>query len=146
MSPLHSRGSPTPSVGSTITRGPQQRVTKSEVIASPLPSRGPKGGRKCYVTPAFSGVPNAKRREKIRSGHLASLGYTHAETNNFFCIFFWSVTPVIRVTLEKNFIFSYIFLSTYVTLHTAEGSFWYLVSINSYPMPLLSSYRDCKWQ
>ena len=29
--------------------------TKSEVAASPLPSRGPKRGRKCYVTPAFSG-------------------------------------------------------------------------------------------
>ena len=26
--------------------------------ASPLPSRGPKGGRKCYITPAFLGVPN----------------------------------------------------------------------------------------
>ena len=42
----------------------------SEVIASPVPSRGPKRGRNCYVTPAFSGVPNAKRGEKIRSGHL----------------------------------------------------------------------------
>ena len=27
---------------------------------SPLPLRGPKRGRKCYVTRAFSGVPNAK--------------------------------------------------------------------------------------
>ena len=27
-------------------------------------------GRKCYITPAFSGVPNAKRGDKIRSGYL----------------------------------------------------------------------------
>ena len=51
------------------------------MAASPLPSRGPKKGRKCYVTPAFSGIPNAKRGEqnqkwsstkgnKIRSGYL----------------------------------------------------------------------------
>ena len=32
-----------------------------------MSSWGPKRGRKCYVTPAFSGVPNAKRGEKIRS-------------------------------------------------------------------------------
>ena len=57
-SPLHSRGSPTPSAGSKIRSGPQQRGTKSEVAASPLPSQGPKQGRKCYVTPAFSGIPN----------------------------------------------------------------------------------------
>ena len=44
------------------------KVTKSEVAASPLPSRGPKGGRKSYVTPAFSGVP--KQGGKIRSGRL----------------------------------------------------------------------------
>ena len=56
-SPLHSRGSPTPSAGSKIRSGPQQRGRKSEVAASPLPSWGPKRGRKCYVTPAFSGVP-----------------------------------------------------------------------------------------
>ena len=30
---------------------------------------GPKTGRKCFVTPASSGVPNAKRGEKTRSGH-----------------------------------------------------------------------------
>ena len=59
MSPLHSRGCPTPSAG-----------RKSDVATSPLPSRGPKRGRKCYFTPAFSGVPNTKRGEKIRSGYL----------------------------------------------------------------------------
>ena len=44
--------------------------TKSEVATSPLPSRGPTSGRKCCVTLAFSGVPNAKRGVKIRSGCL----------------------------------------------------------------------------
>ena len=39
-----------------ILGDPQHRGTKSEVAASPLPSRGPKRGRKCYVTPAFLGV------------------------------------------------------------------------------------------
>ena len=34
----------------------------------PLPSRGPKSGRKCYVTPAFSGVP--KQGNKIRIHYL----------------------------------------------------------------------------
>ena len=40
------------------------------MATSPLPSRGPKRGRNCYVTPAFSGVPNAKRGDKIRTGYL----------------------------------------------------------------------------
>ena len=40
------------------------------MAASPLPSRGPKGGQNCYVTPAFSGVLNTKRGEEIRSGCL----------------------------------------------------------------------------
>ena len=47
---------------------PRQRGTKSEVAASPLPSRGPKRGQNCSVTPAFSGVPN--KGDKIRSGYL----------------------------------------------------------------------------
>ena len=54
-SPLHSRG--------YRTKG-----SKPEVDASPLPSQKPKRGRKCYATPAFSGIPNAKRGEKIGSG------------------------------------------------------------------------------
>ena len=80
-SPPHSQGSPTPSAGSKIRSGPQHRGIKSEVATSPLLSRGPKRGQTCYVTPAFSGFPNAKRREqnqkwspakghKIRSGYL----------------------------------------------------------------------------
>ena len=40
------------------------------MATSPLPSRGPKKGRDCGVGPAFSGVPNTKHGEKIRSGYL----------------------------------------------------------------------------
>ena len=99
---LHSLGSPTPSAGSKIGNGyltlallgaqkraemlrhpcilgvPQRqaRGAKSERAASPLPSRGPKGGRKCYATLAFSGVPNAKRGEQNQKGlpHPCLLG------------------------------------------------------------------------
>ena len=41
--------------------GPQQRGQNQS---------GPRRGWKCYISPAFSGVPNAKRGEKIRSGYL----------------------------------------------------------------------------
>ena len=44
--------------------------TRSKLATSPVHSRGPKIKRNYYVTPAFSGVPNAKRGDKIRSGHL----------------------------------------------------------------------------
>ena len=81
MSPLQFRVSPTPSAGSKSKVVRKKRGIKSEVAASPLPSRGPKRGRKCHVTPAFSGIPNAKSGEqnqkwsptkgnKIRSGCL----------------------------------------------------------------------------
>ena len=56
---LHSWRSPTPSAGG-----------KYEVATSLLPSRGPKRGRNCYVTLAFSEVPNTKRGEKLRTGCL----------------------------------------------------------------------------
>ena len=51
-----------------ILGGPQRqaRGTKSDVATSPLPSRGPKRGLKCYITPAFSGVPNAKSGEQYQ--------------------------------------------------------------------------------
>ena len=51
-----------------ILRGPQNQAqgAKSEVAASTQPSRRPKRGRKCYVTPAFLGVPNAKRGDQIQ--------------------------------------------------------------------------------
>ena len=65
-SPLHSWGSPAPSAGRKIRSVPQQRGKQAKVGASTLPSRGPKRGQKCYLTPAFSGVPNAKRGEENR--------------------------------------------------------------------------------
>ena len=40
------------------------------MATSPLPSLGPKRGQNCYVSPAFLGVPNAKRGDKIRSEYL----------------------------------------------------------------------------
>ena len=43
---------------------------KSELTASLLPSRGPKRGRNCYVTPAFSGGPQHQARGEIRIGCL----------------------------------------------------------------------------
>ena len=52
-------GSPMPTTG-----------TKSHVATSPLPYRGTRRGRNCYATPTFLGVPNAKNRDKIRSGNL----------------------------------------------------------------------------
>ena len=42
----------------SILVNPQQRGSKSIVAASPPPSQRPKKGRKCYVTPIFSGIPN----------------------------------------------------------------------------------------
>ena len=64
MSPLHSRGSPTPSAGSKkLENGPHQRGTKSEVATLPVPFRT-KRGWKCYVTPAFPGRPNTKHGEQ----------------------------------------------------------------------------------
>ena len=43
--------------GVLLLRVPKQRGAKSELAPSTLPFRGPKSGRKCYITPAFSGVP-----------------------------------------------------------------------------------------
>ena len=51
-----------------VLGGPQQRGEKSQVATSFLPCRGPKRGRNCYATLAFSGVPN--KRDKITSGYL----------------------------------------------------------------------------
>ena len=98
--PLHYRGSPTPSAGNKIRIGcstpafsgaqnrakvlrqpciledPRPSGGKSEVAALALPSQKPKRGRKCYATPAFSGIPNAKREEQNRKWlpHLALSG------------------------------------------------------------------------
>ena len=51
-----------------ILGGPQTRGQNQKVPASHLPARGPARGRKWYVSPALSGVPN--KRDKIRSGGL----------------------------------------------------------------------------
>ena len=56
---LQSLGSTTPSAG-----------RQSEVATSPLPSRGPRTWRNSCFTLAFSGVPNGKHQEIIRSGYL----------------------------------------------------------------------------
>ena len=50
-----------PCILGTPTKG-----TKSELAASPLPSWGPKNGRKCYTTPAFSGVPSKREQNQSR--------------------------------------------------------------------------------
>ena len=42
------------------------------MATSTLPSQGPKRGRKCYITPAFSGVPY--KGDKIRIGCLTHRG------------------------------------------------------------------------
>ena len=97
---MHSQGSPTPSAtenqnwrprpcllgaqkraevlhnpcivegSQSIFRVPKQKDRKTEAATSPLPSRGPKRGRKWYATLAFWVVPNAMRKEKIRNGYL----------------------------------------------------------------------------
>ena len=53
-----------------ILMGPQHQVrgTNSEMLASPPLSRGPKRGRKCYITRAFPGV--CTRGQKIRADCL----------------------------------------------------------------------------
>ena len=51
-----------------IFKAPQHEGRKPEVASSPLPSRGPKRGRKGYLTATCSGVPN--KGEKIKSGCL----------------------------------------------------------------------------
>ena len=78
-SPLHSRGSRTKGRKSKraqkraemlhhpfILGAPQQRGTRSELASSTVPFQGHKSGRKCYVTPAFSGSP--KKGDKIKAG------------------------------------------------------------------------------
>ena len=91
MSPLHSWGSPTKGnkirIGhlngafsraqkwaevlphTCILGGPQQRGTKSELVASAMPSGGAKSKRMCYVNPAFTAV--AKLESKISIGCLS---------------------------------------------------------------------------
>ena len=89
--PLRSRGSPTPSAGRKsevvasplLYRGPKRvggiatqplhsrgspaKRRNSKLATSPLPSWGPINWQKCFVTPAFLGVP--KQGDNIRIGH-----------------------------------------------------------------------------
>ena len=55
-----------------ILGGPRRQARgKIQVFAtSPVPSPGSKTGQNCYVTPAFSRVPDAKRGDISRIGHL----------------------------------------------------------------------------
>ena len=46
----------------------------SKEDASPLPCRGPKRGRKCCVTPAFSGIPNKGVQNQKSLPHPCLLG------------------------------------------------------------------------
>ena len=68
--PLHSHGSRTPSTMSKKSilvpnKGKQNQIW----LPHPYLLKRPKRGQKWYVTPAFSGIPNAKRGEqKISSG------------------------------------------------------------------------------
>ena len=97
-SPLPSQGSPTPSARSKIrsgyvTRafsgaqkraemlhhpcilgGPQQRAAKSEMAASPLPSRGQKRGGNAASAPHSRGFPMPSAGSKIRIGCLTPAG------------------------------------------------------------------------
>ena len=57
-----------------ILRDPRQRGTKSKVAASPLPSRVPKRGQKCYGFPAFSGIPNIGEQNQNWLPHPCLLG------------------------------------------------------------------------
>ena len=65
--PLHSHGSP-------------NKGTKSEVATSPLPSREPTNGRKCYVTPPSRGSPTPARgtKSEVAASPPPSMGPTNA--------------------------------------------------------------------
>ena len=56
--------------GSKSRSVPQQRGRKSELAAS----RGPKRGWKCYITPAFSGIPNIGGKNQKWLPHPYLLG------------------------------------------------------------------------
>ena len=45
---------------------PKQRGTRAQWAASAMSSRGLKNKQTCYITPAFSGVPN--KGDKIKAG------------------------------------------------------------------------------
>ena len=51
-----------------------EKGTKSEVPTSPLPSRGPKIGRNCYLTLAFSRLPRTGVKLEVATSSLLSRG------------------------------------------------------------------------
>ena len=71
-SPLASQGATSP----LRSRRSPNKGRRSEMAASPVPCRGPTSGRKCYITPAFLGVP--KHGDDIRSGYL-TLAFSGAQ-------------------------------------------------------------------
>ena len=54
--------------------GPQQQMQRQNQKwpLNPCPLGGPHVGKDSYITPAILGVPNAKRRDKIRIGYLTT--------------------------------------------------------------------------
>ena len=79
---MHSRGSPA-------------RGTQSEVDTSPLPVGGPTRGRNCYVTTAFSAVPN--KGSRITTGYLAPLFWGPTRGQNCY------VTPAFSGIPNKGY-------------------------------------------
>ena len=69
MSPLHSQGSPT-------------KGNKIRIGCLTLPSRGPKRGRKCHVTLAFSGIPNKGEQIQNWLPHPCLLGGPKEDGNS----------------------------------------------------------------
>ena len=79
--PLHSRGSPTPSAGREIRKGPNKGEVNQKWLPHPCLVGGPKEGGNATSPLHSRGIPNAKRGEgnqkrsttkvnKIRSGCL----------------------------------------------------------------------------
>ena len=76
MSPLHSRGSPKrgrnqkskPTPGVTMMHHATKRGFKDcPGFLNSTGRLGPKRGRKCYVTPAFSGVPKKGTKSEVKT-------------------------------------------------------------------------------
>ena len=93
MSPLHSRGSPKegeqnqkskPRLGVTMMHHATKRGFKDcPGFFNSTGRLGPKRGRKCYVTPAFSGVPN-KREQNQKAKPRPRVTMMHHKTKRGF--------------------------------------------------------------
>ena len=75
---LHSRGSPTNETKSKRAQKRGEILHHPCILVDPQQTTqnqsGPKRGGKCYITPAFSGVPN--KRDKIKAGRKESRNTT----------------------------------------------------------------------